>query len=156
VHELDPEVPIFDVAPMDEVVRASTARLALALALLGAAAVVTLVLGAVGLYGVLAYAVALRTREFGVRSALGAAPGVLARSVVRHGLAVSAGGVGAGLVLYAAAAPLLRAFLYGVTATDPGTLAGAVLALVITGALASWLPARRAARVPPAEALRAD
>ena len=156
VHDLDPEVPIFDVAPMDEVVRASTARLALALALLGAAAVVTLVLGAVGLYGVLAYAVALRTREFGVRSALGAAPGALARSVVRQGLAVSAGGVGAGLVLYAAAAPLLRAFLYGVTATDPATLAGAALALVITGALASWLPARRAARVPPAEALRAD
>jgi ABC-type antimicrobial peptide transport system permease subunit len=156
VHDLDPEVPIFDVAPMDEVVRASTARLALALALLGAAAVVTLVLGAVGLYGVLAYAVALRTREFGVRSALGAAPGALARSVVRQGLAVSAGGVGAGLVLYAAATPLLRAFLYGVTATDPATLAGAALALVITGALASWLPARRAARVPPAEALRAD
>lgn len=156
VRALDPEVPVFDVAPMDDVVRASTARLALALTLLGAAAAVTLVLGAVGLYGVLAYAVAVRTREFGVRAALGAGPGALARSVVGRGLAVSAGGVGAGLVLLAAAAPLLRAFLYGVTAADPATLAGAVLALVGTGALASWLPARRAARVPPAEALRAE
>lgn len=156
VRALDPEVPIFDVASMDDVVRASTARLALALALLSASAAVTLVLGAVGLYGVLAYTVALRTREFGVRAALGADPRALARGVVVRGLALIAAGVGAGLAVFAAAAPLLRAFLYGVTAADPATLAVAVLALVAMGALASWFPARRAARVQPAEALRAE
>ena len=156
VRDLDPEVPIFDVAPMEDVVRASTARLSLALTLLSAAAAVTLVLGAVGLYGVMAYTVVLRTREFGVRSALGADPRALARGVVVRGLALIAVGVGAGLVLFAMAAPLLRAFLYGVDAADPVTLAVAVVALVATGALASWIPARRAARVPPADALRAE
>jgi len=156
VRALDPTVPLFGVAPMRDVVRASTARRSLALALMSAAAAITLVLGAVGLYGVMAYAVALRTREIGVRIALGADPRALARGVAARGLVLIAVGVGVGLLLFATAAPLLRAFLYGVTAGDPVTLASAVLALVATGALASWLPARRAARVDPAEALRAD
>jgi len=154
VRALDPTVPLFGVAPMRDVVRASTARRSLALALMSAAAAITLVLGAVGLYGVMAYAVALRTREIGVRIALGADPRALARGVAARGLVLIAVGVGVGLLLFATAAPLLRAFLYGVTAGDPVTLASAVLALVATGALASWLPARRAARVDPAEALR--
>jgi len=156
VRDLDPAVPIFDVAPMDDVVRASTARLSLTLALMTAAAAITLLLGAIGLYGVMAYMVALRTREFGVRVALGADPRALARTVATRGLALMAVGVAAGLVLFAMAAPLLGAFLYGVTAGDPLTLASAVLLLVATGSLASWLPARRAARVDPADALRAE
>jgi putative ABC transport system permease protein len=156
VRTLDPTVPIFDVEPMRDVVRASTARLSLALALMSAAAAVTLVLGAIGLYGVMAYMVALRTREIGVRIALGADPGDLARAVAARGLALVAAGVGAGLVLFALTAPSLRAFLYGVTVTDPLTLVGAVLTLAATGALANWLPARRAARVDPADALRTE
>jgi ABC-type antimicrobial peptide transport system permease subunit len=141
---------------MSDVVRASTARLELTLALATAAAAITLMLGAIGLYGVMAYMVALRTREFGVRVALGADPRRIARSVAVRGLELVAVGVLAGFALYAVAARFLRAFLYGVTASDPVTLVVVTLALVGTAALASWLPARRAARVDPAVALRAE
>jgi ABC-type antimicrobial peptide transport system permease subunit len=121
-----------------------------------AAAMITLLLGAIGLYGVMAYMVALRTREFGVRVALGANPRHIAKAVATRGLRLTAAGIAAGFVLYAMAAPFLRSFLYGVTASDPLTLGAVTLALVATGSVASWLPARRAARVDPAEALRAD
>jgi hypothetical protein len=156
VRDLDPTVPVFNVEPMGDVVRASTARLELTLTLMTVAAAITLVLGTIGLYGVMAYMVALRTREFGVRVALGANPQQLARAVASRGLALIAGGVAAGLVLYAIAAPFLRAFLYGVTPSDPVTLAAVTVVLVGTASLASWVPARRAARVDPAEALRAE
>jgi len=141
---------------MAEVVRASTARLSLTLTLMTAAAAITLVLGTIGLYGVMAYMVALRTREFGVRVALGASPQQLARAVATRGLKLIAVGVAGGFVLYAMAAPFLRAFLYGVTTSDPVTLAAVTLALVATASLASWFPARRAARVDPADALRSE
>ena len=156
VRDLDPTVPIFNVETMNDVVRASTARLSLTLALMSIAAAITLVLGTIGLYGVMAYMVALRTREFGVRVALGADPQQLARSVATQGLTLVGAGVAAGLVLYAVAAPFLRAFLYGVTPSDPLTLSAAILALVATASVASWLPARRAAQVDPAVALRAE
>lgn len=131
-------------------------RLSLTLLLVSAAAAITLVLGTIGLYGVMAYMVALRAREFGVRVALGADPNDLARTVAMRGLALTASGVAGGFVLYAIASPFLRAFLYGVTTSDPLTLLGATFALVGTASLASWLPARRAAHVDPAEALRAE
>ncbi|HTK53707.1 MAG TPA: ABC transporter permease [Gemmatimonadaceae bacterium] len=156
VRDLDPTVPIFNVESMSQVVRASTARLQLTLTLMAAAAAITLVLGTIGLYGVMAYMVTLRTREFGVRVALGADPSRIARAVAVRGLELTAVGVVAGLALYALAAPFLRAFLYGVTAGDPVTLAGVTLALAGTAAFASWFPARRAARVDPAVALRAE
>ena len=156
VRDLDPTVPIFNVEAMSDVVRASTARLSLALALMTAAAAITLLLGTIGLYGVMAYMVALRTREFGVRVALGASPRQLAQAVAFRGLALIGSGVAAGLVLYAIASPFLRSFLYGVTASDPVTLTGVTLVLVGAASLASWLPARRAAHVDPAEALRAE
>ena len=156
VRELDPTLPIFDVSTMNDVVRASTARLSLTLTLMSVAAAVTLLLGMIGLYGVMAYMVALRTREFGVRVALGAEPLRIARWVALHGLALTAAGVAVGLLLYAMAAPYLRAFLYGVTASDPATLLGTTLLLLTTACLASWLPARQAARVDPALALRAE
>jgi predicted permease len=156
VRDLEPTVPIFNVEPMTDVVRASTARLSLVLTLISAAAAITLVLGTIGLYGVVAYMVALRTREFGVRIALGADPRRLARAVAMRGLVLIAWGAGTGLLVFAIAAPFLRAFVYGVAATDPLTLTGALLVLVATASLANWLPARRAARVDPAEALRAN
>jgi predicted permease len=156
VRDLDPTVPIFNAETMSNVVRASTARLQLMLTLMAAAAAITLVLGTIGLYGVMAYMVALRTREFGVRVALGANPQHIAQAVAKRGLTLVAGGVAAGFVLYAIAAPFLRAFLYGVTASDPVTLIVVTLALVGTASLASWFPARRAARVDPAEALRQE
>lgn len=156
VHELDPGVPIFNVRTMHDIVRTSTARLSFTLAMMSAAAVITLMLGAIGLYGVIAYMVALRTREFGIRIAIGADPKQLARSVALGGMTLLAVGVGVGLVLYAIATPFLREFLHGITAGDPITLAGATVVLAATAAAASWLPARQASRVDPAVALRAE
>lgn len=103
-----------------------------------------------------AYMVALRAREFGVRLALGADPDHILRLVVERGLVLTAIGVMAWLVLYAPTAPQLRAYLYEVTVADPATLAAATLALLATACFASWIPARRAARVAPAQALRAE
>lgn len=155
VRELDPTLPIFELRSMNEVLRASTSRLSLALTLLTAAAAVTLLLGGIGLYGVMAYMVALRTREFGVRVAVGADPKRIAGLVIARGLALTACGVAIGLSLYAIAAPALQAFLYAVTITDAVALTAATLLVVATALAASWLPARRAARVDPAHALRA-
>ncbi len=156
MRDLDPTVPIFSVETMSDVVGKSTARLSLALTLMTAAAAVSLLLGAIGLYGVMSYMVALRAREFGIRFALGADPRRIARWVFKRGLVLTACGVAAGFALYAVAVPFLRAFLYGVTATDPVTLATATLVLAGTAAIASWLPARRAARIDPAQSLRAE
>lgn len=156
VRDLDPTVPLFNIETMASVIRGSTARLSLTLALMTVAAAITLLLGAIGLYSVMAYRVALRSREFAVRVALGAEPSRIARSVVGRGLLLSAFGIAAGFVLYAMAVPFLRTFLYGVTATDPATLGGATLVLLGTASLATWLPARRAARVDPAQVLRAE
>lgn len=156
VHELDPTVAIYNVETMNEVVRASAARLSFVLALMMTAAAITVVLGTIGLYGVMAYMVALRTREFGVRVAMGADPNRIARLVATHGLRLTASGVAAGFVLYTLTASFLQVFLYGVTVTDPVTLVAATLLLLATASFATWLPARRAARVDPAQALRAD
>jgi predicted permease len=156
VRELDPTLPTFDVRPMADVVRASTARLAFVALVLGAAAAVTLLLGVVGLYGVMAYLVTLRRRELGVRAALGAPPRAVAAMITRQGVALAATGVGAGLVLFAVVGRLLRAFLYDVSPADPLTLAGAAATLVLVAAAASWLPARRAAAVDPTDALRGE
>ena len=155
VRILDPTVPIFDVRSMPDVVRASTARLSLALTLMTAAAAITLVIGGIGLYGVMAYIVALQTREFGVRVALGADPKRIARLVLARGLVLTACGIALGFGLYAFAAPLLSVFLFGVTVSDPLTLVAATVVVVTTALLASWLPARRAAHIEPVEALRA-
>jgi predicted permease len=156
VRELDPSVPTYNEQPMSDVIRASTARLSFTLALMSTAAVITLILGAIGLYGVVAYMVALRTREFGVRIALGADPRRLATTVALSGFTMIASGIGAGLLLFAIAAQFLRSFLYGIAANDPLTIAGATLAIVAIASIANWLPARRAALVDPATALRAE
>jgi putative ABC transport system permease protein len=156
VHSLDPVLPIYDVRTMDGVVHAHMARLSFTIMLLGGAAVITLLLGAIGLYGVMAYLVTLRTRELGVRIALGAEPRAVALMMTNHGLLLTAVGVAGGLAMFALVARFLRTFLYGVAASDPLTLAGASLTLVAIAALASWIPARRAAAVDPADALRAE
>jgi len=156
VRELDPTLPTFEVHSMREVMEASIARLSFIMVVLGVAAAVTLALGIVGLYGVIAYIVTLRTRELGVRIALGAQPSAVAAMVTRQGLALSAAGIVVGLALVALVARFLRSFLYGVAPTDPATLAGAAGLLLAFALLASWVPARRAARVDPMEALRAD
>ena len=156
VRTLDPTLPTFDVRPMEGVLRASTAQLSFTIGILGAAALVTLLLGAIGLYGVLTYLVTLRTRELGVRMALGAEPRAVARMITRQGLIFTAAGIGVGLLVFALVARFLKSFLFGVDTADPVTLGAAALALVAISALASWIPARRAARVDPAGALRAE
>ncbi|MGH7709766.1 MAG: ABC transporter permease [Gemmatimonadaceae bacterium] len=156
VRELDPTLPTFDVRPMTAVMRASMAQLSFTSIIIGAAAVVTLLLGAIGLYGVMAYMVTLRTRELGVRIALGAQPRSVATMMTRQGLVLTAIGVVAGLGLFAVVARFLRSFLFGVAPSDPVTLGAASLLLVAIAALASWIPARRASRVDPANTLRAE
>jgi predicted permease len=156
VHELDPTLPLFDVKPMTEVVRGSLAQLSFTMLIIGVAAAVTLLLGAIGLYGVIAYVASLRTRELGVRIALGATPGEVAGLVTRQGIALTAVGIGAGLVLFAIVARFIRTLLFGVAPSDPLTLVAVSLVLIAIAALASWLPARRAAKVDPMVALRAE
>ena len=156
VREMDPTLPTFQVRSMREVTEASMARLSFTMIVLGVAAAVTLVLGVVGLYGVIAYVVTLRTRELGVRIALGAQPRAVAAMVTRQGLVLSGAGIVVGLVLVVIVARSLRSFLYEVAPTDPLTLAASAGTLVTFALLASWIPARRAARVDPTEALRAD
>jgi ABC-type antimicrobial peptide transport system permease subunit len=132
------------------------ARPRLLTTLLGLFGLVGLVLGALGVYGVLAYLVARRRREIGVRIALGARTADVLRLVVGRGLALAGGGIllgtGGALVL----TRFMRGILYNVAPTDPATFAAVAVALLAASALASWLPARRAARVDPSVALRAE
>jgi putative ABC transport system permease protein len=156
VRELDASLPLFDVRPMTAVFQASMAQLSFTILVIGAAAIVTLVLGAIGLYGVMAYVVALRTRELGVRIALGASPGAVVAMLTRQGVMLTGFGIVGGLLLFALVARFLRTLLYGVAPTDMLTLASASALLVTIAALASWIPARRTSRLDPADVLRAE
>ena len=156
VRDLDPTLPLFDIRSMSDVTAASMAQLSFTIIVLGAAALVTLILGAVGLYGVMAYVVSLRTRELAVRIALGATPSAVIRMLTTQGVVVTGFGVAAGLVLFVIVARALKSLLFGVASMDPVTLLSASLLLVGIAAFASWLPARRTARVDPADVLRAE
>jgi putative ABC transport system permease protein len=156
VHDVDPALPMFNVQTMSEAVRASTARLAFTILILGGAAVVTLILGAVGLYGVMAYVVTLRRRELGIRVALGASPRGIALATTRHGIALAFTGMVSGLALFGVTSRFLRTFLFGIAPWDPAAVTGAALALLLMATLATWIPARRAGRVDPVEALRSE
>jgi predicted permease len=156
VRRLDPALPTYDERPMAAVLGAAMARTRFVLLMLAAASAVALAIGAVGLYGVLAYGVALRRREIGVRLALGAPAAEVTRMVARRGVALAAVGVAIGLVAALAAGRLLGGLLYGVSPTDPVALVATCGALLGVAVVASWLPARRAAAVDPAEALRRD
>ena len=156
IRDIDPTLPTFGVRSMRETVDASMAMLSFTMVVLIVAAGVTLVLGMVGLYGVIAYVVALRTRELGVRIALGAQPSAVAKMVTSQGLTLCGAGIGIGLVLVVLGGRFLRSLLFEVGPADPVALGTTVLIIVGFALLASWIPARRAARVNPAEALRTD
>ena len=156
VGRLGPEVPVTRAASMESVVARSMADTSFTMALLAIAAGVALLLGTVGVYGVIAYAVSQRTREIGVRMALGAQAGDVERMVVRQGMAVAVMGTAVGVGAAFALTRLMASILFEVSATDPLTFAVVAVALVGVALLASWLPARRAARLDPARVLSVD
>jgi len=156
IGDVDATLPIFDAQPMSAVLGAATVQLTFVIAVLGAAAAVTLLLGAIGLYGVLTYVVALRARELSIRVALGASPGTIAISMTKYAMTLTGSGIGVGLAIFAFTARFLRTMLFGVTPGDPVALAAAATLLLVVSFTASWLPARRAARVDPANTLRAE
>ena len=126
------------------------------MALLGAASGVALLLGLVGIYGVISYVVSQRTREIGVRMALGATAPSVRSMVVKQGMALAGGGVALGVVVAVALSSVMSSILYGVSATDPLTYASVAVTLVAVSLLASWIPASRAAGVDPSRALRSE
>jgi len=154
IHPLDPGVPISRVAMMADLVKATTAQRRFALVVFEFFAVVALLLAGAGLYGVIAASVSERTREIGIRNALGASAGGILALVLRQGIGLTLTGVGFGLGGALALTRLLTSMLYGVSPTDPITflLVGALLMGIAL--LACWLPALRALRVDPLEALR--
>jgi putative ABC transport system permease protein len=156
VAGVDPDAPLSEVQTMEARVSASVAQPRFTAVLLLSFALVALALGAVGVYGVIAYAVSRRTREIGVRMALGAHGGDVLRMVVRQGAVLAAAGIAVGLVGAFAATRALRGMLYGIAPLDPATFVAVPLALAAVALLASYLPARRAARVDPMVALRSE
>jgi putative ABC transport system permease protein len=154
VWAVDPQQPVSYVRSMDQLMNADVADRTRPMILLGVFAGLALVLACLGVYGVLAYAVAQRTREIGVRMALGAKPLDVTRMILGRGMKLSAIGLLAGGALAAGLGALLRTLLYGVTLAAPGIYAGTAAALVLVAMVACVIPAQRAARVDPAVALR--
>ena len=156
VWAIDPTLPISAVRTMESVVESANGSARFQTLLLGVFAAAAALLAAVGIYGVMSYAVSKQSREIGVRMALGANPGEVLCRVVRQGMAVALSGAGAGLAAAVLLTRLLSSLLYGVRSTDPATYA-AVAALLLAIALAAcYLPARRAAHIDPVKALRAE
>ncbi len=156
LRELDPAMQVSSFATMDQLVGRQLVRPRFDMLLVGIFATVALVLAAVGIYGVIAYTVAHRTREIGIRIALGARRGSIVRSVVGGGMVPVLIGVAAGLALAFGLSRLMTGLLSGVGSTDPLTFAGMALALIAVAALACYLPARRATKVDPMLALREE
>ncbi len=149
-----PKLRIFETRSLDDSLANSLRGLRWQAGLVGSLGLLAIVLAAIGLYGVVAYAVSQRTREIGMRMALGATSGDVQWMVLGRGLRITAAGIAAGLLLSAVAVRWLRGYLYGLSPFDPIAFAGASLAWVIVAMLASWYPARRATRVDPLTALK--
>jgi ABC-type antimicrobial peptide transport system permease subunit len=153
---LDPSVPIYNVARLDDLLAGSFADRRFVMRLLGGFSLLALLLAAVGLYGVVSYTVAQRTREVGVRVALGARPADVLRLIVLRGFGTVAVGLAAGAAAAFALTRFLDTLLFGVRASDPAALLAAVVTLALVAVLAHWIPARRALRIDPVIALRTD
>lgn len=156
IHGIDPAQPVTQMRTMEAVVRETFARQRFSTLLVGSFSVVSLLLALVGIYGVLAYSVMERTREIGVRVALGAEPGGIVRLVLGRGMRVVLIGTLLGMSGALALTGLLNSLLFGVKAHDAATFAIVLLALVTVALLAAYLPTRRASRLAPVDALRAD
>jgi predicted permease len=154
VGEIDPLIPLANTATLAAVISRATAPPSFALAVIGVTAVLALLLGATGVYAVVAYAVSRRSREIGVRMALGARASDVRQMVVRQGGAMVMAGLVPGLAGALLLSRLLRGMLFEVSAADPASYAGVAAVLLITAAVALYLPARRASRVNPIEVIR--
>ncbi|HXG87049.1 MAG TPA: ABC transporter permease [Vicinamibacterales bacterium] len=156
VWAVNPNLPVAGVETLRELYDESMAQTSFTLVILGIASAVTLLLGVVGIYGVIAYVVVQRRREVGIRMALGAAAGEVQRLFVRHGLIVAGIGLLIGTVAAAAGSRLLSSLLFNVSPLDPVTFGGGIVTLALVALFATWLPARRATQVDPVIALRGD
>jgi putative ABC transport system permease protein len=154
VRQIEPDQPIYNVQTMDQIVSDAVARPRFSMLLLACFATAALLLAALGIYGVLADSVAQRTREIGLRMALGARRRDVVRLVVGQGMSLTAAGIGAGTIAALGLTQALRSLLFGVSPTDPPTLAGVAAILVAVALVACVVPARRATRIDPLEAIR--
>jgi len=156
VWAVDPQLPVASIRTMDAIVSRSIVPFTFTMLTLGVAAVMALVLGTVGLYGVLSYAVSLRVREIGVRLALGASPSRVTRGIVRQGIAIAGIGLIAGMAAALWLTRFLSGLLYDTPPLDLATFLAMPAGLVLIAAMASYVPARRAAGVSPLESLRSE
>lgn len=154
IQAVDPDLPVFNVRTMNELIDGSLASRRFSAELVGVFAIVALLLASVGIYGLLAYMVGQRAHEIGVRMALGAMPSTIGKMIVSRGAGLAGIGLGVGLLLSGIMAPLISSLLYGVRPIDPEVFIAVPLILMVVVLLASYIPARRAARVSPIVALR--
>jgi predicted permease len=155
VRDLDPQLPVYNAQSMPERIGASLTPRRLSMYVLLGFAVLSLALAVLGIYGVISYSTQQRTQEIGIRMALGAEPGEVTRMVLGGALTLAAIGAATGVVLFLGAGRIVATLLYGVGPRDPLTIAVGIVVLSVVALLASYLPARRAARIDPVEALRA-
>jgi ABC-type antimicrobial peptide transport system permease subunit len=156
VWSVNANLPVADLSTMRDIYSDSMARTSFTLVMLAIAGTMALALGILGIYGVISYAVSQRTREIGIRLALGAQKSGLQWMFVRSALAFTAIGVALGVAAAAALMQLMKSLLFGISPLDPITYIAVPLVLAASAALASYLPARRAAAINPVEALRAE
>jgi predicted permease len=156
VRDLHPQIPLSNPRSMEDVVRIAAAETSFAMAVLGSASLVALLLGLVGIYGVISYVVTQRTRELGVRMALGATGLSIHAMILRQAVTLTGIGVVLGLLVALGAGRVIESLLFGVSTRDPVTYGVVAVSVVLVACLASWLPARRAAGVDPAITLRQD
>ncbi|HSK11424.1 MAG TPA: ABC transporter permease [Vicinamibacterales bacterium] len=156
IWAIDANLPLADIQTMEEVAARSMAQTSFAMVMLAIAAAVSLLLGVVGIYGVISYITAQRTREVGIRVALGAQPADVCRLFVRHGLVLAAAGIATGVGASLWLSRLMASMLFGVAPSDPVTYGAVSLGLAAVAMLAGYLPARRAARLHPLSALRSE
>jgi putative ABC transport system permease protein len=156
VKAVNQNLPAPTIQTMDEILSDAVAQPRLQTMLLGLFGLVALVLASVGIYGVLAYAVAKRTREIGIRMALGAQTGDVVKLIIAQGMKPALLGIGIGLAFAFALTRVMRSLLYEISATDPVTFIAVALLLISVALLACWIPARRATKMDPMMALRDD